>query len=185
MIGASSNDESCGPQQPPSENWNADQLGRYAQSQNEDINAGERYLTPSYWRLGQALHLARTKVKNGWGEFLETWGIDKTRASKARAIYKTFGDPDKVSEMSVEQAYDKRERRVVRPRKAVGTKSGLEHPPSLTEFVLEIRKWAGLLLDKAAVITEMRAQALLPEITAAVTELKRLEETIEHRIAGK
>lgn len=182
MFDVSDVSGSCGSQPAPTKDWSVDQLGGFAQAQHQIIDDGERYLTPAYWRLGQSLHFARKRVKDAWGEFLNTWCIDKTRASKARAIFETFKDPEQVSEMSVEQAYDKRKKRVVRPSNERTTKTRFEHPPTLREFFTEIRKWAGLLLMKAAATSGNKAQELLPEISEAIAELKRLEETIERRI---
>ena len=60
----------------------------------------------------------------------------------------------------------------------------IHHTPRPRRVVSEIRKWAELLLDKAATTTEKKAQEILPEIAAAITEMKRLEDAIERRING-
>ncbi|MBI1311626.1 hypothetical protein GC176_10055 [bacterium] len=108
--------ESCGPQHLddvfPSESWGTARLGQFAATQHCAIARRERALPRRYWRLGRALDLARDKVPHGeWNEFLEQHGIEKTRASKARAIYRSFDSEGDVTGLSVEEAYDQRTRK--------------------------------------------------------------------------
>jgi len=79
--------------------------------QHRQIIDGEKLLTPSYWRLGHALVLAKKTLNHGqWARYLKKLGIDKTRASKARAIYRTFESEVDVAGLTVEEAYAKRQR---------------------------------------------------------------------------
>jgi len=62
-----------------------------------------------YWRLGQALNLARSHSSRGeWASFLDDLGIEKTRASRARAIQSAFATEEAVAGLTVEQAYAQR-----------------------------------------------------------------------------
>jgi hypothetical protein len=100
----------------PDASWAFDQLGQYAQSVDRAITEGERSLTPADWNLGLALELARRQFSyRQWGRFLAGLNVDPTRASKARAIHRTFQSADAVAELSVKEAYQRRKRRR-RPR---------------------------------------------------------------------
>ncbi|MFC1597785.1 hypothetical protein ACFL5Q_07630 [Planctomycetota bacterium] len=108
--------KSCGPQllvaDEPSPDWSPEQLRAYALKQHGEILAGEKLLTPSYWRLGHALVLAKqTHLYGKWSQYLEDLGISTTRASRARAIYQAFDRVEDVSDMTVEVAYAQRRRR--------------------------------------------------------------------------
>ena len=96
----------------PSNEWGLEELSTYAQMQYRQILDGEKLLAPAYWRLGHALILAKEAFRHGkWSQHLKDLGIDKTRASRARAIYRTFDKDEDVSGLTVEQAYAKRRRR--------------------------------------------------------------------------
>ena len=179
--------KSCGPQHSdastPTADWLPKQLGEYARVQHQAIVKGEKRLTPAYWRLGQALTLARRHFNSGqWGMQLEELGIDRTRASKACAIFKTFDAPEEVDELSVEEAYQQRERKQRKPSKKRGKQGGAEHPPTMKEFFAEIGKWAELLLDEADTATHKSAEELLGEVGAAIIAMKRLEAALERRM---
>ena len=105
----------CGPQLCPSGSpraeWAPDQLRDYSQSQYQAILEDERTLAVTYWRLGAALNLLRESSRHGqWQQFLGTLGIDKTRASKARVIARTFADEDQLAGLTVQEAYRRRRR---------------------------------------------------------------------------
>jgi hypothetical protein len=56
--------------------------------------------------------VAREKFKHGnWGQHLKTLGIDKTRASKAVAIFKANPSEEEAAALSVAEAYAKRQRK--------------------------------------------------------------------------
>jgi len=109
-------DKGCGPQlsisEIPTDEWKVDRLGEFAATEHRAIVADETTLAPRYWRLGMALNLARKQIRHGkWLSFLESYEIEKTRASKARAIHRTFESEQDVDGLTVEEAYARRERR--------------------------------------------------------------------------
>jgi hypothetical protein len=92
MVVEKSFDSQLLPDGEPNSEWGLDQLGVYAQLQYRQIMDGEKTLTTAYWRLGHSLVLAKHIFRHGhWGQHLRDLRIDKTRASKATAIYRTFG----------------------------------------------------------------------------------------------
>jgi hypothetical protein len=151
--------------------------------------AFEKSATPHYWRLGQILMLARKQVSRGdWADFLATLGIEKTRASKARAIFRAFYTAEETTGLSVGEAYDRRERRpsagkLLRqmPEEAVGQL----HVPHVTLPHVTLPHWVDRLAEDAARLRDEvqflspeqfeklgiaipRAVALLAELVAAV-----------------
>jgi hypothetical protein len=109
-------DKGCGPQlfanATPTTEWDVDQLGEFAAVEHQAILSGETTLAPRYWRLGLALNLARKQIRHGkWMNFLRAHVIDKTRASKARAIHRTFERENDLDGLTVEEAYARRARR--------------------------------------------------------------------------
>ena len=75
----------------PDRDWGLLDLEQYAQAQHQEIVAGEATLAPAYWRLGQALNLIRHQRGQGaWGKYLESLGIHRVRACKARSIARHF-----------------------------------------------------------------------------------------------
>ena len=109
-------DKGCGPQlldcETPSDDWEIGRLGDFAATEHSAILADEIKLAPRYWRLGLALNLARKQFRHGkWMEFLNSYAIDKTRASKARAIHRTFKSEQDLDGLTVDEAYSRRERR--------------------------------------------------------------------------
>lgn len=108
--------KSCTPQpltgQGPSSDWHLDQLGEHAQGLCEQILTQEKELAPLYWQLGQTLTLARRNSQHGqWRGFLKQLGIEKTRASRACAIFAVFAHVDDVHGFTVAEAYAARKRR--------------------------------------------------------------------------
>ena len=115
MITSEGQEESSGPglfpPGDPTANWNVDDLGEYARFQHEGIVDGEKTLAPLYWSLGLSLRLAKRHFNYGqWSQYLAKWGISKARAARANAIYRTFADQGDVMGLSVEEAYDRRQR---------------------------------------------------------------------------
>ena len=166
--------------QEPSHSWDLGRLGQYARTQHEAILQGERTLAPRYWRLSQALHLARKQIKRGdWGRYLEELGVHKVRAAKARAIFRTFSTPQAVEGLSVEEAYEQRERRQACAQqkallhKAWGDQSD-EGTLKLASFLLKVCDRAEELVDVAAHITEDRRTELLPMLRWAIEKLEHL-----------
>ncbi len=160
----------------PSNEWTPNQLGWYAQAQQQQIVDGEKLMTPAYWRLGQALHFAKKNFGHGqWTKFLESWGIDKTRAARARAIYGAFDNEQAVLGISVEQAYKQRKRRRVNTRKIVPQPEG----QALDRLATDVCKQSESLIDQAAFIDPKIAVGLLPKLEEAIQSLQRLRGWLE------
>ena len=171
---------SCGPQplvdEFPTGDWCAEQLTEYATQQHEFIEAEEVSLAPRYWRLGLALNLVRKQIPHGeWKSFMKSLGIEKTRASKARAIHQTFESEADLVGMSVDAAYDARTRtrhsdRYSEPADPLETLSSYLQglPRAIEEMATEI-PWTSA--DSISQIVK--------EIKAAVSELHRLRRQLE------
>jgi hypothetical protein len=182
MNDAINNDKSFSPQPfPPGEptnEWGADQLGCYAHVLHQQIEAGEKLLTPAYWRLGKALYFAKKSFGHGqWMRFLQSWGIDKTRAAKARAIYGAFDSDEAVQSISVEQAYQQRLQQPAKAEPAKGHRGSAGQ--SLGRFTRKVCKQAESLVDEAAFIEPQQALDLLPQLEEAIEGLRRLRQWLQ------
>lgn len=174
--------ESCDPQllddERPSRNWGLDKLGEFAQRQQRRIVDGEQALTLVYWLLGQALDFARKQLTQGqWGAYLAELGIDKTRASKARAIFRTFPSLQNVEGKSVEEAYEHRERRHEQTPRAAKRKPKSKGK-ALKAFLGSVPKEAEAMLCQAATMQPSEVHKLITAIDAAIENLQRLRETL-------
>lgn len=110
-----SRDSQLLPEGDPTSEWGLDHLDVYAQLQYRQIMDGEKTLTAAYWRLGRALVLAKQIFKHGcWGQHLKILGIDRTRAAKAAAIFKTFVKEGDVAGLRVDEAYARRDRKLAK-----------------------------------------------------------------------
>lgn len=171
----------------PDHSWGVEELGAYAKDQHEAIIHGEQSLTHLYWRLGNALELARRQFDRGqWGKYLESLGLNKTRVSKARAIFRRFGTPEAIGDLGVEEAYAERHRRQVSSRrdhrKAESHSSEEEEAtdravcePSAEElegFLAEVATRAERLVDVAAFLDRDRRRSL---VVLCHTAQERLE----------
>ncbi|REJ88285.1 MAG: hypothetical protein DWQ35_20110 [Planctomycetota bacterium] len=174
--------KSCDPQRfdgDPQQNWNLDELGVYAREQHEAIVRSESSLTTHYWRLGLALSFCRRHFSRGqWGPYLADLGIDKTRASKACAIHRTFKSEQAVNGLSVEKAYGHRERKV---RKSSHKKRRKKRPLSLTDWLHEICKATDHFLDEAAFVAPADAGSIVPALDTAIEDLTSLRERLQQR----
>ena len=187
MENASIDDKSFGlqplPNGEPSNEWTPDQLGWYAQAQHQQIVDGEKLLTPAYWRLGKALNFAKKNFGHGqWTKFLESWGIDKTRAARARAIYGAFDNDEAVLGISVEQAYKQRKRRQVTAPGAKRSRSCEER--TLSRFAMNVSRQAESLIDEAAFVESKNAGRLLPALDEAIIRLQRLRDWLERQASA-
>lgn len=158
----------------PSEAWALPQLTQFATQQYQAIVAAEKPLAVLYFRLGKALAMARQKYKHGsWGKFLVSLGIDKTRASKAVAIYRTCNGEENVASLTVEKAYAQRERKNRRKPPVDSVK--LSSPAVLRDFL----KILGIELEQLpkviAGLSPQDARELERDMHAA---LKRFEDLI-------
>jgi hypothetical protein len=186
--GKADNGKSCGPQlfvrDEPSNGWGLDELNAYAQMQYRQILDGEKLLAPAYWRLGQALALAKRAFKHGkWSQHLKDLGIDKTRASKARAICQTFDKADDVARLTVEEAYAKRQR-----RQSVEPDESTNCGPQTKKDVQRLRKSVGSVgkrtedvIHDAAFAAPNEAVILIPAVRKAIRQLEELLDYLEQQ----
>lgn len=172
------------PAGPPTAEWGVEQLGVYAQLQHRIIVDGETSLAAVYWRLGHALGLARKDFSRGqWQGYLKKLGIDKTRASKARAIYRTFKEEEQVRGLSVDEAYGRRKRKLAKAkrRKSVRKATREQEVGELRTFFGYVSKRADALLDVAGFADPDDAQGLISAVRAAITRLEYLLHHLERQ----
>lgn len=189
-------EQGCGPQPFAEALSHATPLERLSELASEAlaaIAAGERAVTPNYWQLGRILMLARKRLPRGdWANYLATLGIEKTRASKARAIFRTFPTAAAAAGLSVAQAYERRARS---PRVAGGRRSPLGEieaevvvaaPTQITlpHWVHTVERDAARLLDEVEFLTPSERLTLLVAIGRAAAVLTELTTAVEGRIAG-
>ncbi|MHC4400605.1 MAG: hypothetical protein ACYTG0_13095 [Planctomycetota bacterium] len=168
----------------PSNEWGLEELSTYAQMQYRQILDGEKLLAPAYWRLGHALVLAKEAFRHGkWTQHLKDLGIDKTRASRARAIYRTFDKDEDVSGLTVEEAYAKRQRK--EPAKPDKSADGVARPKKdaqrLRKSVSSIGKRTGDVINDAAFAAPEEALILIPAVRKAIRQLQELLEYLEQQ----
>lgn len=182
------NGKSCGPQLfnggEPSNEWGLEELSTYAQMQYRQILDGEKLLAPAYWRLGHALVLAKKAFRHGkWTQHLKDLGIDKTRASKARGIFLTFDKAEDVAQLTVEQAYAKRQRkRSAKPDEgADGAAQPREDVHRLRKSVSSIGKRTEDAVHDAAFVAPEEAVILIPAVRKAIRQLQELLEYLEQQ----
>ena len=178
MDTATAATRSCTPQlllgDGPAGEWTLEQLQDYARSLHQAIVSEETSLSLKYWRLGTALNLLRKNFNHGqWQQLLVKLGIDKTRASRARAIARTFASKAELAGLTVQEAYERRR------RKRVTTSA------NGNESVCKLQR----LLDRVAKITKgltdlediEEPEALLPTLDASIGNLERLRDMLRRR----
>ncbi len=175
--------KSCDPQlltQLPQKDWDVERLGLYAQAQNQAIEAREQSLAADYWRLGLALNLVRVQfAHHHWEKFLEELGVDRTRASKARAICQTFATEHAVDGLSVQEAYARRERKPRKPGPKKQRKK--QEEKDLCHWLRDVCHKVDFFLDEAKFADPSESSALLPAVDAAIEELTKLRERLQER----
>lgn len=178
--------KSCGPQdlaeEQPSHSWPVERLGAYAQEQYSVIMTAERTLAPRYWRLGNALALARKNFGHGqWRPYLESLGIDPTRASKACAIFNAFSTAEDLESKTVEEAYEAR-----RPRAeeitVVDPDDGL--PLKLNSALTKLERFAEETLAAATGLSLVEKQELLESLRHTASCLQQHIGRLEREIDG-
>jgi len=175
----------CGPQpletETPAHDWTLEQLSVYAQRFNTLIADGERTLAPHYWHLGHALSIARTSFQHGqWQAYLASLSIDKTRSSKACAIYRAFSQPEALSGLSVEDAYGKR--RAERPAASDADPEGA----ALKNFGsarLKIERAAERTFAIAPKLSPAEKRELIVELRSTMTNLATYVKRLEQELA--
>jgi len=175
-------EKSCGLQlltDQPSHSWDLDQLSRYAQEQHQMIVDGEKRLAPTYWRLGQALSLARKQFHRGqWDKFLKSLDIERTRAARARAIFNTFSTAQEVEGKSVEEAYGRRTRRQKNTAPDASSKSR-KCKGALRTFLNRVPNEAEALVDVAAHTEPTEARRLLVAVEKAIQRLEQIRDQLQ------
>lgn len=184
--------KSCDPQlldtDKPTSEWSIDMLCDYAQQKHNTIEKAERPLAGQYWLLGLSLTLAREKLfKHGkWGKQLKLLKINKTRASKAIAIYKTHSSEVEVAEMSVTEAYAKRERKKKPP---TPEPAPLSEKAAFRQFLHGIDAEAGKYVDVAAFLEPAEASEFAIDVEKTIEKmnaiLERLRKTVSDNAADQ
>ena len=172
--------------------WNQIQVEEYAKTQHELIVVGEQTFAPAYCRLGRALKLLQEKRgRRGWGDYLESLGIHRVRACKARAIARHFSTPEAVAGLSVEAAYEqsksrraggagRRQGRAHEGKAGSGQAAAQGGEPGARElgaeeigaFLADVRDRADVLVNAAAFADADRRAELIPLYRDALARLQ-------------
>lgn len=174
-------DKCCTPQHlptgHPTAEWLPEELGAYAQAQHQAILDDERQLAVKYWRLGLALNLLRKNFDHGqWERLLHALNIEKSKASRARAIGRTFGKEEDLEGLTVTQAYDKRIRKQRESRS-----NGIQHTVAsapLGRFLEHVAQTAERFIDDAGFAEKAEATVLLPSVNAAIGKLECIRDLL-------
>ncbi|MBW3597265.1 MAG: hypothetical protein KY475_08325 [Planctomycetes bacterium] len=162
----------------PSNEWTPEQLAAYAQVQHGAIIEGEQHLAVRYWRLGVAIELLRRNFTHGqWELVLARLQIEKTRASRARAIARTFSEEEQLAGLTLKEAYERRVRQRASTAAARSTKerSGVLR---LERFLAQVAATAESLIDDAGFAEAKEAAALLSVVDAALAKLEQVRELL-------
>jgi hypothetical protein len=109
-------------------------------------------------------------------------GIDKTRASKARAIYRTFAQEDEVAGLTVEEAYARRRKKKGKePADDVATPK--PDVKGLRKSVGKIAQRTGAVIHDAAFAVPEEAVVLIPAVRNAIRQLEELLKFLEQQAA--
>jgi len=157
----------------PTAEWTIEELTIYAQAQRDAIYEDERRGAVAYWRLGQALNMLRKNFHHGhWEKLLNDLQLEKSKASRARAIAKTFAEEREVVRLTVKEAYEKR----TRPQRRAPKTSGEPNRAlkRLRQFLAHVAKKADFYLDEAAFADVTSASETLPAVAAAIEKLRTL-----------
>lgn len=182
------NGKGCGPKLfgkgEPNNEWGLEELSAYAQMQYHQILDGEKLLAPAHWRLGHVLVLTKKAFKHGkWTQHLKDLGIDKTRASRARAIFGAFEKEQDVAGLTVEEAYAKRRRK----QSSMGNEitDGGAQPKKdvqrLRKSVRSIGKRTEDVIHDAAFVAPEEAVILIPAVRESIRQLQELLKYLEQQ----
>jgi len=188
MAQKTSDEKSCETQlfgaEEPTPEWTVEQLGDYARTQHELIVDRERSLAIGYWKLGGALEILRGRFKRGeWGKYLDKLEIDRTRASRARAIRRCFPSGEELQGLTVAEAYARRQRKPGRPRGGEGKPDDDlgDHKHALVDFVQEVNEKAAAMFDEAAFADGEEALTLLPLVEDTIRLLEGIRDQLRKR----
>jgi hypothetical protein len=175
--------KSCEPQllfTEPQASWELPQLAAYASEQHATIVTAEKNLAVHYWLLGAALEIARRICPaRQWSDQLKEWGIEKTRATRARAIRRTFADAQAVAELTVEEAFRRRKRKIksLKQRKKRSTSSAVTE--NMNAWLKEICQQADQFRSDKKTVSIQDAKESLALIQFAIDELQGIQRQIE------
>ena len=96
--------------QNPSTDWSDDELGNYAQQQDEQYKSSKKRMAIHRYREGLALSLAHgrifgTKGRGAWGVFLQSHGISHSSDGRARELYAKVKSEDDLDGLRIMEAY--------------------------------------------------------------------------------
>jgi hypothetical protein len=129
-----------------------------------------------------------------WGKFLTELGIEKTRSSRAVAIYRTFPEMEGLAGKSVDAAYKERERK----KKATGgeSKGDSDSQYSDTEetrddgedtlqaFLLRLRQDSEHWIHEAAFVHQGEATELIDLLEQAMSVLQEIRQCLQEQSTG-
>jgi hypothetical protein len=178
--------KSCVPQlfdnAEPGQDWSLDELSNYARIQYREILDGEKSQVQIYWRLGAALVLAKKAFKHGkWSQHLKELGIERTRASRARAIYQTFPEVEDTAGLTVAEAYDRRGRKQPSADSVDSSRQGQE-TRRLRKSVRLIGRKAKDLVQTSAATESQEAVILIPAVRKAIHQLQEFLDHLEQQV---
>jgi hypothetical protein len=173
----------------PTAEWTIEELTIYAQAQCDQIQSEEHTMAVAHWRLGQALNMLRKNFHHGhWEKLLKDLRLEKSKASRARALAKTFATEQEVAGLTVKEAYDRR----ARPQRRAPKMSGRPNCAlkGLRQFLTHVAKKADSYLDEAAFADGTSASETLPAVAAAIEKLRMLQTHLgkqadESRVHGR
>ena len=132
--------------------------------------------------MGAALSYARRHFAHGqWQKYLEQLGIEKTRASKARAIFRTFSREEKLNGISVDEAYRHRKRKQSTNSHEKKSRSKNSPLPGMEDFLRDVCEKFVAFQDESKGLSPESARNLLPAVNAVVGELLQLGKLLQDR----
>ena len=178
----------------PNSEWPLSELTDYAKTEHASIQQEEESLATSYWRLGYALTLAKRHFGRGqWGKYLAEQGIDKTRSSRAMAIYRTFPGMEGLAGKSVDAAYKERKRKKKsnRGKSQDDSDSGLEdkdtnetsdeRPDTLQTFLVRLRQDSEHWVHEAAFAPQCEIAELIDLAEQAMSALQEIHCSLQEQ----
>jgi hypothetical protein len=165
----------------PSHAWNEARLSAYATAIHAEIVEKELPLAPAYWRLGMALDLMRKKYPRGtWAAQLGALGVDKTRACKARKIFKNFRSEAELANLTVDQAYWAASTEKMRPRTG---RSKSTKKPGISTVLRMLQQELVARRSEVVKASEKKAGALLVLLATVQQEAANLQKILQDQVA--
>lgn len=168
----------------PSSEWLPEELMAYVRAQQQSIEDDEHRVAVKYWRMGRALNLLRRTFNHGqWEQFLRDVNLDKSKASRSRAIARTFTDEHELAGLTVKEAYAKRSRRSPAPTASAPSPAQREQR-RLAKFFQDVAREADSMLDEAGFIEHAVAGKLLSAAEAALGQMQKLYDLLRQQAGG-